>query len=81
MIRVFFVFEDPLDDSGVNLSFVDVDTFDPERALERVEEAAASGALWRNLYPNEQEPPFRVIPGKIMTCNLSGEHPSSATVL
>ena len=30
MIRVYFVFEDPLDDAEVNLSFVDVPTQDPE---------------------------------------------------
>lgn len=51
MIRVYFVFEDPLDDTGVNLSYVDVPTKDPAKAFSRVQEAATSGELWTNLYP------------------------------
>jgi hypothetical protein len=54
MIRVYFVFRDPLDEAEVNLSFVDVPTADPARAFERVEQAAESGELWKNLYPDDQ---------------------------
>jgi len=49
MIRVYFIFEDPLDDAEVNLSFVDVPTRDPRKALERVEQAAESGELWKQM--------------------------------
>ena len=50
MIRVYFIFEDPLDDAQVNLSFVDVPTRDPRKAFERVEQAAESGELWKQMY-------------------------------
>ena len=49
MIRVYFIFEDPLDDAEVNLSFVDVPTRDPRKAFERVEQAAESGELWKQM--------------------------------
>ena len=71
MIRVYFVFEDPLDDSGINLSFIDVPTPDGQRALERVEGAAESGELWRNLYPDESEHPYKLIQSKMMCLDIS----------
>ena len=67
MTRVYFVFEDPLDDAGVNLSFVDVPTNDPRRAFERVEQAAESGELWKQMYPDDEEHPYMLIKAK-MTC-------------
>jgi len=65
-MRVFFVFEDPLDETGLNLSYIDVPTQNPTKAIEWVENAADSGELWAQLYPDEQEHPFRLIPGKMM---------------
>ena len=71
MIRVYFVFEDPLDDAEVNLSFVDVPTQDPGKAFERIEEAAESGRLWKNMYPDEQEHPYTLIKGKMIYLDIS----------
>lgn len=71
MIRVFFVFEDPLDETGINLSYVDVPTQDPIKAIDRVERAADSGRLWEHLYPDEQEHPFTLIKTKMMFCEVS----------
>ena len=71
MIRVYFVFEDPLDDSEINLSFVDVPTRDPGKALERVEEAAESGELWKNMYPDDEEHPYALIKSKMMYLDIS----------
>jgi hypothetical protein len=78
MIRVYFVFEDPLDDEGVNLSFVDVLTQEPTDALRRVEEAANSGELWRNLYPDDSEHPYMLITSKMMYLDVS-RLPAEAT--
>lgn len=71
MIRVYFVFEDPLDDDEVNLSFVDVPTQDPGKALERVEEAAESGELWKALYPDDEEHPYTLIKNKMSYLDIS----------
>ena len=71
MIRVYFVFEDPLDESGVNLSFADVPTRDPEKAFERVEKAAESGELWRGMYPDDEEHPYMLISNKMMYLDIS----------
>ena len=71
MIRVHFIFEDPLDQAGVNLSYVDVATQDPTKAMERVEQAAESGALWRNLYPEDEEHPYALIKGKMMYLDIT----------
>lgn len=71
MIRVYFVFEDPLDESGVNLSFADVPTRDPEKAFERVEKAAESGELWRAMYPDDEEHPYMLISDKMMYLDIS----------
>lgn len=71
MIRVYFIFEDPLDDDGVNLSFVDLPTRDPREAFQRVEEAAQSGELWRSLYPNDREHPYELIKTKMMYLEIS----------
>jgi hypothetical protein len=71
MIRVYFVFEDPLDDSGVNLSFADVPTTDPGRALRRVHDAGESGELWKVLYPGNQEHPYRLINNKMSYLDIS----------
>ena len=71
MIRVYFVFEDPLDEEEINLSYVDVPTRDPGEALRRVEKAAESGELWRNLYPDDEEHPYTLINSKMMYLDIS----------
>jgi hypothetical protein len=71
MIRVYFVFEDPLYDAGVNLSFADVPTRDPSKAFQRVEEAAESGELWRQMYPDEDDHPYAIIKSKMMYLDIS----------
>ena len=71
MIRVYFVFEDPLDDTGINLSFVDVPTRDPDKAFERIEEAAESGELWKLLYPDDQEHPYTLFKYKMSYLDIS----------
>lgn len=83
MIRVYFVFEDPLDDAQVNLSFVDVPTRDPGQALKRVENAAESGQLWKNMYPDDQEHPYTLITSKMMYLDIStlGHEQSAETML
>jgi len=83
MIRVFFVFEDPLDEAEVNLSFVDVPTRNPGKACERVEDAAASGELWKNMYPENREHSYRLVKGRMIYLDIStlpDEH-SADTVL
>ena len=82
MIRVYFIFEDPLDDAGVNLSYVDIPTHEPAEALERVEQAAESGELWRTLYPEDEEHPYTLIKGKTMYLDVTVLHSQrSADVL
>ena len=83
MIRVYFVFEDPLDETGVNLSFVDVPTRDPDKAFERIEEAAESGELWKLMYPDDQEHPYTLIETKMMSLDISAlpDEPNADTVL
>jgi hypothetical protein len=83
MIRVYFVFKDPFDDTEINLSFADVPTRDPHRAFERVEEAADSGELWKSMYPDDQEHPYTLIKTKMMSFALSTSphRQSSNTVL
>lgn len=71
MIRVYFVFEDPLDEKEINLSYVDVPTQDPGEAIQRVEEAADSGELWQNLYPDDQQHPYTLIKNKMMYLDIS----------
>lgn len=71
MTRVYFVFEDPLDDTGVNLSYVDVPTNEPAKAFVRVEQAASSGELWRNLYPDEKEHDYVLLPSKMLYLDIS----------
>lgn len=71
MIRVYFIFEDPLDDTGVNLSYVDVLTKEPAKAFSRVEQAASSGELWRNLYPDEKEHEYVLLPSKMQYLDIS----------
>ncbi len=83
MIRVYFVFEDPNDEADVNLSFVDVLTRDPSKAFERVENAAESGELWKNMFPNDRQHPYTLIKTKMMYLDISTlthEH-SADTVL
>ncbi|MGH9429673.1 MAG: hypothetical protein ACRD2L_25590 [Terriglobia bacterium] len=74
VIRVYFVFEDPLDSAGVNLSYVDVPTQDPNKALERVDQAAESGELWMNMYPDDKKHPYMLIKGKMMYLDISALH-------
>jgi hypothetical protein len=83
MIRVYFVFEDPLDDAGVNLSFVDVPTRDRDKAFARVEAAAGSGELWSQMYPDEQEHPYTLIRSKMSCLDISAlpAEPSQHTIL
>jgi hypothetical protein len=71
MIRIYFVFEDPLDESEVNLSFVDVPTRDPDKAFERVEKAAESGELWKNMYSDDEDHPYTLIKDKMMYLDIS----------
>jgi hypothetical protein len=71
MIRVYFVFEDPLDEREVNLSFVDVPTRDPDKAFDRVVEAAQSGELWKGMYPDDLEYPYSLIEDKMMYLDIS----------
>jgi hypothetical protein len=71
MIRVYFVFGDPLDDAGINLSFADVPTSDPAKALKRVHDAARTGELWQILYPDSTEHPYTLVPGKMIYLNIS----------
>ncbi len=83
MIRVYFVYEDPLDDAGVNLSFADVPTTSRDEALEHVEKAAESGELWRNLYPDDEERPYRLVKYKMSCIDISAlpNESSEETVL
>jgi hypothetical protein len=71
VIRIYFIFQDPFDDSGVNLSFVDVPTRDPDQAFKLVEKAAESGELWRNLYPDNDEHPYTLLKSKMMYVDIS----------
>lgn len=71
MIRVYFAFEDPLDEEMVNLSYVDVPTSDPREALSRVEHAAESGDLWKSMYPDDEEHPQTLIKSKMMYLDIS----------
>ena len=71
MIRVYFVYEDPLDESGVNLSFADVPTQDPGDAVMRVQEAAETGELWASMYPDEDSHPHRLIKAKMSYLDIS----------
>ncbi len=83
MIRMYFVFQDPLDDAEVNLSFVDVPTRDTDKALERLEDAADSGELWRLMYPDDQDHPYRLIENKVSYLDISTlpHEPNTGTVL
>jgi hypothetical protein len=83
MIRVYFVFEDPLDEELVNLSYVDVPTSDPREAFRRVQQAAESGELWRNMYPDDEEHPYTLIRTKMMCLDISTlahEHSAETTL-
>jgi hypothetical protein len=71
MIRVYFIFDDPLDEDGVNLSYVDVPTLDPSKAFGRVEEAADSGELWERIYPGDSEHPYSLIKSKMTYLDIS----------
>lgn len=83
MMRVYFVYEDPLDDTGVNLSFVDVPTRDPYEALARVERAAVSGELWKFMYPDDREHPYTLMKYKMACLNISAlpDEPTVDTIL
>lgn len=83
MVRVYFVYEDPLDDAEVNLSFVDVPTQDASRALDRIEEAAESGELWRVMYPDDEDHPYTLIKNKMSYLDISAlpDVPNRDTVL
>ena len=83
MIRVYFVFDDPLDEAVVNLSFADVPTKDPSKAFQRVEEAAESGELWKQMYPHDEEHPHELVTSKMMYLDISTlthEHSADTTL-
>ena len=83
MIRVYFVFEDPFDDELVNLSYADVPTRNPYEAGKRVREAALSGELWQNMYPDEPEHPYILIESKMMYLDITrlrGEQHAETTL-
>lgn len=71
MIRVYFIFDDPLDEEGVNLSYFDVPTKDPRKAFGRIEEAADSGELWERMYPGEREHSYTLIKSKMTYLDIS----------
>ncbi|HLW80592.1 MAG TPA: hypothetical protein VKS20_00980 [Candidatus Acidoferrales bacterium] len=71
MIRVYFIFEDPLDDTGLNLSYVDVPTKESTKALSRVQQAASSGELWKNLCPDKKEHMYVLLPSKMQYLDIS----------
>ena len=72
VIRVYFVFRDPLDDSGVNLSYVDVKgAKDFPAALQRVRVADESRELWENLYPYQSKEDYRLIPEKMSPIDIT----------
>lgn len=83
MIRVYFVFEDPLDESGINLSFADVPTQHPGEAFARVERAADSGELWKAMYPEQPEHDYTLIKSKMMYLDISSlaRQPNADTIL
>ncbi len=84
MIRVYFIFEDPNDEVLINLSYVDVETTDPDEAFFQVGRAAESGELWRNMYPEEEERPYRLINNKMMYLDISSlttEHHVETTLV
>lgn len=83
MIRIFFAFDDPKDEDLVNLSYVDVPTSNPGDALRRVEKAAESGELWKNMYPDEREHPYKLISSKMLYLDIStllSEHRPETTL-
>lgn len=71
MIRVYFIFKDPFDDTEVNLSYADVPTQDASGAFRRVQEAASSGELWRLLFPENEERPYSILHGKMAYLDIS----------
>jgi len=83
MIRIYFVFDDPKDEELVNLSYVDVPTSNPGEALRRVESAAESGELWKNMYPDERERPYKLVGSKMLYLDIStlpSEHRPETTL-
>ena len=76
MIRIYFVYEDPLDEEEINLSFVDVPTQDPDEAFSRLEAAASSGELWKKMYPDDEEYPYKLIRTKMMYLDVSALPPN-----
>lgn len=71
MIRVYFIFEDPFDETGLNLSYVDVPTRNATRAFEQVERAANSGELWARMYPDQEYRPYKLIGQKMMYIDIT----------
>jgi hypothetical protein len=83
MIRIYFVFEDPFDNELVNLSYVDVATGKPDVAFSRVEQAAESGELWENMFPDDEEHPYKLVKTKMMHLDISPltrEHRTETTL-
>lgn len=71
MIRIYFVYKDPLDETGVNLSFADVPTSDPTAAFLRIEDAAESGELWKRMYPRDEDRPYTLLKTHMMYLDIS----------
>jgi hypothetical protein len=76
MIRIYFVYEDPLDEEEINLSFVDVPTQDPMEAFGRLEAAAESGKLWKRMFPDDEEYPYTLIRTKMLFLDVSALPPN-----
>lgn len=72
MIRVYFMFEDPSDEVGLNLSYVDVPTRNATRAFDQVERAASSGELWARMYPDQEYHPYKLVREKMMYIDITG---------
>ncbi|MGH9328364.1 MAG: hypothetical protein ACRD2B_16975, partial [Terriglobia bacterium] len=72
MIRIYFVYEDPIDETGVNLSFADVPTSDPTTAFVRVEQAAESGELSERMYPDDEDRPYTLLKTHAMYLDITG---------
>jgi hypothetical protein len=59
-----------------------VPTRDPGQAVERVQKAAESGQLWKNMYPDDREHPYSLIKNKMMYLDISPlAHEASADTI
>jgi hypothetical protein len=74
-MRAYFVFVDALDEDGVNLSYIEAECDRPQDILAILYKAAATGKLWRNLYPAESGPGYKdcykLLPDKVMWIDIT----------